>query len=85
MSGNAAAEVSLEPVEGWHCSHLYYRFDRGVIARLSGDEIRRGREQFIAALDPAAEVEPLPMQLTVQEQRALIDYVRSLLRPAGNR
>ena len=24
--------ISLEPSEGWHCSHFYYRFDRGVLA-----------------------------------------------------
>lgn len=44
--------MSLEPVEGWHCSHLYFRFDRGVIERLSADQLRAGREELIAALDP---------------------------------
>ena len=34
--------ISLEPTEGWHCTHLYYRFDRGVLAQLSADELRAG-------------------------------------------
>ena len=45
-------EVSLEPPEGWHCSHLYYRFDRGALARMSAAQLRAGRGELIAALDP---------------------------------
>ncbi len=47
------AEVSLEQSEAWHCSHLYYRFDRGVLASLGSDQLRKGREAFIATLDPS--------------------------------
>ena len=28
------AEISLTPDEGWHCSHLYYEFDRGVLSSM---------------------------------------------------
>ena len=45
--------ISLEPTQGWHCTHLYYRFDRGVLAGLSAEARARGREELIAALDPA--------------------------------
>jgi hydrogen peroxide-dependent heme synthase len=54
--------ISLEPTQGWHCSHLYYRFDRAALARLSGDELRAGREQIVAILDPAGEGAPQRLQ-----------------------
>ena len=48
---SAAPEaVSISPAEGWHCSHLYYRFDRARLRELSPDELRAGREAFIATL-----------------------------------
>lgn len=62
---NPSAEVSLEPAVGWHCSHLFYRFDRGALARMSADEIRAGREQFAAALDPQAAEAPARVQSSV--------------------
>ena len=57
--------ISLEPTEGWHCTHLYYRFDRGVLARLSADELRQGREQVLAILDPAGADAPQRLQTSV--------------------
>ena len=45
-------EVSLQPDEGWHCSHLFYRFRRGVIAGMSAEETLSGRQAVIAVLDP---------------------------------
>lgn len=59
-----AAEVSLSPSEGWHCSHLYYAFDRGVLARLSAEAIQRGREELTAILDPAADGAPRRLQVS---------------------
>ena len=50
----AAGEASTRPSEGWHCSHLYYRFDRAGLKGLSVAELAEGRKQFAAALDPAA-------------------------------
>ncbi len=47
-----AVQVSLEPVEGWHCTHSFYRFDRGVLSSLSADQRRSGRDELIAILDP---------------------------------
>jgi chlorite dismutase len=45
-------EPSLSPGEGWHCTHAFYRFDRGVLAMMSLEQRRAGREAVIAALDP---------------------------------
>jgi chlorite dismutase len=44
--------ATISPAEGWHCSHLYYRFDRKRLGDLSPDQIRAGREEFIATLSP---------------------------------
>lgn len=50
---------------GWHCSHLYYSFDRGRLAAMSADERAAVREAFVAALDPAAEHAPLRVQASI--------------------
>jgi chlorite dismutase len=50
---SASQEVSLEPAPGWHCSHLYYAFDRGVLAHMAETDIRAARQDTIAILDPA--------------------------------
>ena len=50
---STSQEISLEPLEGWHCSHLYYAFERGVLARMSDADIQTGRQELIAILDPA--------------------------------
>lgn len=61
----AAAEVSLRPSEGWHCSHLYYRFDRHRIKNLTAAEIAAGAAEVIAALDPAGAEAPARLQTSV--------------------
>jgi chlorite dismutase len=43
--------VSLVPHGGWHCSHLYYAFDRAALARMSSEDLADGRQQFIRCLD----------------------------------
>src|SRR5439155_9827106 len=57
--------ISLEPGEGWHCSHLYYRFDRGVLNRLNPEDRRAGRDEMLAILDPAGEGAPQRLQTSV--------------------
>lgn len=61
----APAEISLKPAEGWHCSHLYYRFDRARLAGLTAAELGKGAEQFRAALDPAGEGAPARLQSSI--------------------
>ena len=61
----ASAEISLSPAEGWHCSHLYYRFDRASLKQLSAAEIAEGRRQFIAALDPSGAEAPSQLQTSI--------------------
>lgn len=61
----APAEISLKPAEGWHCSHLYYRFDRARLAALTAAELGKGAEQFRATLDPAGEGAPARLQSSI--------------------
>ena len=57
---------SLTPASGgWHCSHLYYSFDRGALAALQSTVIAEGCDQFIAALDPAAPDAPTRLQSSI--------------------
>src|SRR4051812_47974492 len=57
--------ISLEPTEGWHCSHFYYRFDHSALTSLSPEQIRSGREELIAILDPAADSAPQRLQTSL--------------------
>jgi len=61
----APVESSLSPSEGWHCTHIYYRFDRGVLAGMAGEDINRGREELLAALDPGGEDAPERLQTSI--------------------
>ena len=60
------AQISLEPAEGgWHCSHLYYSWNRGVLANLSPEQRAAGRADVISALDPDQDDAPLRLQTSV--------------------
>jgi len=63
--GAPSTEVSLKPAEGWHCSHLYYRFNRAALKSLTAAELSAGREAFLAALDPAGQGAPARVQASL--------------------
>lgn len=50
---------------GWHCSHLYYSFDRTALKQLSVDELGRGSRALVAALDPTRPDAPIRLQTTI--------------------
>lgn len=56
---------SLVPAEGWHCSHLYYRFDRAQLAKLKPAALQRGRAELIQILDPAGSEAPERLQTSI--------------------
>jgi peroxiredoxin len=59
-------EVSLAPAGGgWHCSHLYYTWDRHALAKMSAEQITSGREDVISALDPKGSDAPLRLQTSI--------------------
>lgn len=45
-------EASIELVEGWHCTHCFYKFDRAVLSKLDREQIESGRAEIEAALAP---------------------------------
>ena len=68
MSRPSAPEVvpiSLEPTQGWHCSHIYYRFDRAALSALSPEEIAQGQAELCAALDPAGPAATARLQTSI--------------------
>lgn len=65
MSHSGGSEISLELLEGWHCSHLFYRFDRARLAAMTPAELAQGREDWIAALDPAGPEAPARLQTSI--------------------
>lgn len=64
VAAEPSTEVSLSPSEGWHCTHAYYAFDRGVLSAMSPDQLAQGRAQVCAILDPAAADSPERMQVS---------------------
>ena len=56
---------SLTPEEGWHCSHFYYRFERGVLRQMSADQLREGREAFREALRSDGDQATERMQVSI--------------------
>jgi hydrogen peroxide-dependent heme synthase len=65
VAAAASQEISLKPQEGWHCTHIYYRFDRAVLASMSSDARQAGRAALVAALDPQAAGQPARLQTSI--------------------
>lgn len=57
-------DTSLQPLEGWHCSHLYYRFDRARLKEFTAAELSEGRKEFVAALAAGTEA-PARLQVSI--------------------
>src|SRR6187455_2912118 len=57
--------ISLEPTEGWHCTHLYFQFDRRALAALTAEQRTAGRDEMLAILDPAGPEAPQRLQTSV--------------------
>jgi chlorite dismutase len=60
-----STEVSLKPSEGWHCQHIYYRFQRAALTSLSPAALKEGCAELIAALDPTGPEAPARLQTSV--------------------
>jgi peroxiredoxin len=65
MNNSSAEDVSLRPPHGWHCSHLFYRFDRTALGRMSAAQVAEGRHEFQAVLDPAGSAAPVRLQASI--------------------
>jgi chlorite dismutase len=65
-SSTESIPPSLIPAGGgWHCSHLYYTFDRTALSRFTSDERAAGFRDLVAVLDPAGAEAPLRLQTTI--------------------
>jgi chlorite dismutase len=57
---------SLAPAGGgWHCSHLFYSFDRMALTRLTSDDRAAGSRDLVAVLDPSEPDAPIRLQTTI--------------------
>ncbi|MEY4567048.1 MAG: hypothetical protein RLY14_2018 [Planctomycetota bacterium] len=57
-------EPSIEPVQGWHCSHYFYRFNRTALASLSHSERLSGKVAWRELLTSHSE-SPQRLQTTI--------------------
>jgi chlorite dismutase len=60
-----STEVSRHPAEGWHCTHIYYRFNRAALHELSPEERTEGRQQLVSILDPDNMASPARLQTSI--------------------
>jgi len=61
-AAHAAVETAIVPCTGWHCSHLFYRFDRASLAAFTPAALAEGARQFAAAVDATAAEAPRRLQ-----------------------
>ena len=63
------ADNSVDPYApaggGWHCSHLYYSFDRAALAAMTPEARATAAADFVAALNPEAEDAPIRLQASI--------------------
>lgn len=65
MSHAPAPVASLQPHEGWHVSHLYYRFDRAALRAMEAGARSAACSEAAAILDPAGPDAPARMQTSI--------------------
>ncbi len=58
-------EKSLTPSEGWHCTHIYYEFDRNVLRWTTPEAMATGRAEIEAVLDPNGPHAPERLQTSI--------------------
>src|SRR3954470_23544946 len=57
---------SLAPAGGgWHCSHLFYAFDRTALTQLTSDARAAGSRDLVAVLDPVGPDAPIRLQTSI--------------------
>ncbi len=65
MNTELRADESLEPIQGWHVGHFFYRFSRGQLRSLGPSELSDGCREFAALLDPEAPGAPTRLQTLI--------------------
>ena len=57
-------EPSLIPVQGWHCSHYFYQWDRKELASIDPNSIEQAKQEFLDVVNDVNE-RPQRMQLFI--------------------
>jgi chlorite dismutase len=58
-------DPSVTLPEGWHCTHLYYRFDRARLSAMTSEQRADGSEQLQQILDPDGEDASTRLQTSI--------------------
>ena len=58
-------DPSVTLPEGWHCTHIYYRFDRARLSAMTSEQRADGSEQLRQALDPDGEGASARLQTSI--------------------
>ncbi len=58
-------ESSVQPTVGWHCTHIYYSFNRAALQGISPADLQTGCDQLKQALDPAGADAPKRLQTSI--------------------
>ena len=65
VNPGSSPSPSREALEGWHCSHFFYRFQRAVLQSLDDGQIAAGYLEFVQALDPTSATAPARLQTSI--------------------
>ena len=57
--------ITLTPLEGWHVTHSYYRWDRAQLRRLDDGQQRMGCEEFVQILRADSTTAPQRLQTSI--------------------
>lgn len=55
-------DPSVEPNQGWHCTHIFYRFKRDILFDMSSEQLQSGLQTMSEVLDPQSTEAPIRMQ-----------------------
>ncbi len=58
-------DPSVTLPEGWHCTHIYYRFDRARLSAMTSEQRADGSEQLQQVLDPDGEGASTRLQTSI--------------------
>jgi chlorite dismutase len=58
-------DPSVTLPEGWHCTHIYYRFDRARLSGMTSEQRADGCEQLQQVLDPDGEGASTRLQTSI--------------------
>lgn len=58
-------EPSLIPLEGWHCTHVYYELDRAILSTMDAQAVSAGRDALGSIISGSIEDAPERVQPSI--------------------